>query len=124
MAPCGTNHSRYASSVSPALPTTTFAPERWNHRLIDLPKRKLAVAVTASTAYVPSGLTVAAGEQWKLTLVSARTLAGRATPRSTTLRYTPPPGVERTPQMETTSPRFRRSRAAEPAGGVRSTSPI
>src|SRR2546422_2140953 len=67
MAPYGTNHSRYASSVSPALPTTTLAPERSNHRLIDLPKRKLAVAVTASTAWVPSGLTVAAGEQWKLT---------------------------------------------------------
>src|SRR2546429_9959959 len=61
MAPCGTNHSRYASSVSPALPTTTFAPERSNHRLIDLPKRKLAVAVTASTADVPSGRPVAAG---------------------------------------------------------------
>src|SRR5207249_9436439 len=88
MAPCGTNHSRYASSVSPALPTTTLAPERSNHRLIDLPKRKLAVAVTASTAWVPSGLTVAAGEQWKMTLVSVRTLAGKSTPCSTTLRYT------------------------------------
>src|SRR2546422_7468710 len=119
MAPCGTNHSRYASSVSPALPTTTFAPERSNHRLIDLPKRKLAVAVTASTAYVPSGLTVAAGEQWKLTLVSARTLAGGATPRSTTLRYTPPRGGLRTPQVETTVPRLRRPGAAEAAGGRR-----
>src|SRR5437879_11229073 len=87
-APCGTNHSRYASSVSPALPTTTLAPERSNHRLIDLPKRKLAVAVTASTAWVPSGLTVAAGEQWELTLVSVRTLAGKSTPCFTTLRDT------------------------------------
>src|SRR3989442_4543376 len=90
MAPCGTNHSRYASSVSPALPTTTFAPERSNHRLIDLPKRKLAVAVTASTAYVPSGLTVAAGEQWKLTVVSARKLSGEVPPPSADLRDDPP----------------------------------
>jgi hypothetical protein len=51
----GMNHSRYGSSVSPALPTITLAPERSNQRLIDLPKRKLVVAVTASTAYVPSG---------------------------------------------------------------------
>src|SRR3989449_11322621 len=92
MAPCGTNHSRYASSVSPALPTTTLAPERSNHRLIDLPKRKLAVAVTASTAWVPSGLTVAAGEQWELTLVSVRTLAGKDPPRPAALRDTTPPG--------------------------------
>jgi hypothetical protein len=82
----GMNHSRYASSVSPALPTITLAPERSNQRLIDLPERKLAVAVTASTAYVPSGRTVAADEQWKFTLVSARTLAGRSTPSSTTRR--------------------------------------
>src|SRR2546425_11364917 len=104
MAPCGTNHSRYASSVSPALPTTTLAPERSNHRLIDLPKRKLAVAVTASTAWVPSGLTVAAGEQWKLTLVSVRTLAGKAPPCSATLRYTPSPARERRPPMDTAPP--------------------
>src|SRR2546426_8484118 len=83
-----TNHSRYASSVSPALPTTTFAPERSNHRLIDLPKRKLAVAVTASTAYVPSGRPVAAGEQGELTVVSAPTLAGGVPPPSPT-----PPGT-------------------------------
>src|SRR3989475_9719592 len=93
MAPCGTNHSRYASSVSPALPTTTFAPERSNHRLIDLPKRKLAVAVTASTAYVPSGLTVAAGGQWELAVVSARTPAGGAPPRPPALAGTPPPAA-------------------------------
>src|SRR2546428_10870432 len=100
MAPCGTNHSRYASSVSPALPTTTLAPERSNHRLIDLPKRKLAVAVTASTAWVPSGLTVAAGEQGEMTLVSGRTLAGKGTPFPPHPRYTllrppggAPPGV-------------------------------
>ncbi len=52
----------------------------------DLPKRKLAVAVTASTAYVPSDLTLAAGEQWKFTLVSAATPAGSPAPSSTTLR--------------------------------------
>src|SRR3989449_5978497 len=92
MAPCGTNHSRYASSVSPALPTTTFAPERSNHRLIDLPKRKLAVAVTASTAYVPSRRPVAAGEQWELTVVRAPALAGEGPPPSADLRCTPPPG--------------------------------
>src|SRR3989454_10544427 len=74
------HHSRYASSVSPALPTTTFAPERSNHRLIDLPKRKLAVAVTASTAYVPSGRPVAAGEQWEVAVVGAPALAGGVTP--------------------------------------------
>src|SRR3989449_10738845 len=107
MAPCGTNPSRYASSVSPALPTTTLAPERSNHRLIDLPKRKLAVAVTASTAWVPSGLTVAAGEQWKLTLVSVRTLAGKGPPFSATLRNKPPRARERTPRMYTTAPRLR-----------------
>src|SRR3989441_11557898 len=104
MAPCGTNHSRYASSVSPALPTMTLAPERSNHRLIDLPKRKLAVAVTASTAWVPSGLTVAAGEQGELTLVSVRTLAGKAPPCSALLRYTPSPARERRPPMDTAPP--------------------
>ena len=51
----------------------TRAPERSNHGPIDLPKRKLAVAVTASTTWVPSGRVAAAGEQWKFTLVSART---------------------------------------------------
>src|SRR3989449_4684723 len=117
MAPCGTNPSRYASSVSPALPTTTLAPERSNHRLIDLPKRKLAVAVTASTAWVPSGLTVAAGEQWKLTLVSVRTLAGKTTPCSTTLRYTPSRAPERTPQEYKTSPRLRRAGGGRAPGG-------
>src|SRR3989449_7119695 len=117
MAPCGTNHSRDASSASPALPTTTLAPERSNHRLIDLPKRKLAVAVTASTAWVPSGLTVAAGEQWKLTLVSVRTLAGKSTPCSTTLRYTLSRAVLRAPEKYTTSPRLRRPGAGRAAGG-------
>src|SRR3989449_10727509 len=106
MAPCGTNHSRYASSVSPALPTTTLAPERSNHRLIDLPKRKLAVAVTASTAWVPSGLTVAAGEQWELTLVGGRTLAGKATPFSPHLRYTLSRAPYRGPAMSPTAPRL------------------
>jgi hypothetical protein len=51
---------------------------------MDLPKRKLAVAVTASTTCVPSGRVAAAGEQWKFTLVSARTASGNAAPRSTT----------------------------------------
>ena len=37
-------------------------------------------AVTASTAYVPSARTVAAGEQWKLTFVSSRTPAGSSSP--------------------------------------------
>src|SRR3989475_10011640 len=110
MAPCGTNHSRYASSVSPALPTTTLAPERSNHRLIDLPKRKLAVAVTASTAWVPSGLTVAAGEQWKLTLGSVRTLAGKGTPCSTTLRYTLSRARSGEPRVCTTALRLRVAR--------------
>src|SRR3989454_11176998 len=86
------NHSRYASSVSPALPTTTFAPERSNHRLIDLPKRKLAVAVTALTAYVPSGRPVAAGEQGEVALVGAPAPAGETPPRPATLWGTPPPG--------------------------------
>jgi len=67
----------------------TLAPERSNHVVMDLPKRKEAVAVTASTEYEPSGRTEAAGEQWKLTLVSARTESGSATPLSTTWRYTP-----------------------------------
>src|SRR2546430_17429670 len=98
MAPCGTNHSRYASSVSPALPTTTLAPERSNHRLIDLPKRKLAVAVTASTAWVPSGLTVAAGEQGEMTMGSAPTPAGK----HTTLLPAPP---DNTPPPPLTEPR-------------------
>src|SRR5215467_1255523 len=88
-APWGTNHSRYASSVKPALPTMTLAPERSNQAVMDLPKRKDAVAVTASTAYEPSGFTEAAGEQWKLTLVRSRTPAGSGTPLSTTWRYTP-----------------------------------
>src|SRR3989442_5358273 len=113
MAPCGTNHSRYASSVSPALPTTTLAPERSNHRLIDLPKRKLAVAVTASTAWVPSGLTVAAGEQWKMTLVSVRTLAGKVPPFSPTLRYTPSRPLYRAAPTDTTVPRVR-ARGVDP----------
>src|SRR3989442_5915735 len=116
MAPCGTNHSRYASSVSPALPTTTFAPERWNHRLIDLPKRKLAVAVTASTAYVPSGLTVAAGEEWELTFVRAPTPFGRGTPRSTTFRGTPPPALERMAPIETTTAHLMGPRVPLPPG--------
>src|SRR2546430_6358861 len=112
MAPGGTNRRRYASSVSPALPTTTLAPERSNHRLIDLPKRKLAVAVTASTAWVPSGLTVAAGEQWKMTLVSVRTLAGKTTPFSTTLPYTHPPGpLKEAPELNT-APRLEGPRGA------------
>src|SRR2546425_9042387 len=112
MAPCGTNHSRYASSVSPALPTTTLAPERSNHRLIDLPKRKLAVAVTASTAWVPSGLTVAAGEQWELTLVSVRTLAGKTPPFSTNFRYTLSPAPLRKPPEYTNAARLSPPRAA------------
>jgi len=66
--------------VRPALPTITRAPERSNQRLMDLPKRNDAVAVTASTAYVPSGRTAAAGEQWKFTLVEAVTAAGSGTP--------------------------------------------
>src|SRR2546425_11682508 len=111
MAPCGTNHSRYASSVSPALPTTTFAPERWNHRLIDLPKRKLAVAVTASTAYVPSGLTVAAGEEGEVTLVSARTLAGGGEPRSAALPRKPVRGRGERAQGETRAAHVERARA-------------
>ena len=41
---------RRAGSFSSALPTITFDPDRSNHRVNDLPKRKLAVAVTASTA--------------------------------------------------------------------------
>src|SRR2546426_6708696 len=117
MAPCGTNHSRHASSVSLALPTTTFAPERSNHRLIDLPKRKLAVAVTASTAYVPSGRPVAAGEQWEVTLVSARTLAGEVPPPSATLRGNPPPGRERGPPKKTTAPPLWGPLCPRPAGG-------
>src|SRR2546425_13330921 len=104
MARCGTNHSRYASSVSPALPTTTLAPERSNHRLIDLPKRKLAVAVTASTAWVPSGLTVAAGGEWKLTVGGGRTLAGKAAPLPPALRDTPPPAGGRAARGYPTSP--------------------
>src|SRR2546428_12140719 len=107
MAPCGTTHSRYASSVSPALPTTTLAPERSNHRLIDLPKRKLAVAVTASTAWVPSGLTVAAGEQWEVTLVGVRTLAGKSTPFLAALRYTHLRGAYRATPMDTKAPSLR-----------------
>src|SRR2546428_9256768 len=114
MAPCGTTHSRYASSVGPALPTTTLAPERSNHRLIDLPKRKLAVAVTASTAWVPSGLTVAAGEQGELTLVSVRTLAGKTTPFSTHLRYTHPRAPLKTPRKYTTPPSLRRASEGRP----------
>src|SRR3989442_7520098 len=100
MAPCGTNLSRYASSVSPALPTTTLAPERSNHRLIDLPKRKLAVAVTASTAWVPSGLTLAAEEQWQLTVVCLRNLAAKVPPFSPVLRYTRTRAPVRTPHMQ------------------------
>src|SRR2546430_9046395 len=97
MAPCGTNHSRYASSVSPALPTTTFAPERSNHRLIDLPKRKLAVAVTASTAYVPSGPPVAAGGQWEMAVGSAPALGGEGPPLPPPPPGTPPPAPFRAP---------------------------
>src|SRR3989442_7493872 len=103
MAPCGTNHSRYASSVSPALPTTTFAPERSNHRLIDLPKRKLAVAVTASTAYVPSGRPVAAGEQRDVTVGSARTPAGEVPPPSSAPSDTASPGAFGTAPAYTTA---------------------
>src|SRR2546426_10358876 len=110
MAPCGTNHSRHASSVSLALPTTTFAPERSNHRLIDLPKRKLAVAVTASTAYVPSGRPVAAGEQGELTVGGARAAGGEAPPPPRTLPDTAPPGRLRAPPGK---------KAARPAGGPR-----
>src|SRR2546429_7330942 len=104
MAPCGTNHSRYASSVSPALPTTTFAPERSNHRLIDLPKRKLAVAVTASTAYVPSGRPVAAGGQGEVTVGGAPTPAGGGPPPPPALLFTPPPAPCREPPRYTPRP--------------------
>ncbi len=72
--------------MSPALPTMTRAPERSNHGPMDLPNRKLAVAVTASTTWVPSGRVAAAGEQWKFTLVSARTASGNGIPLSTTWR--------------------------------------
>src|SRR2546428_9407231 len=116
MAPCGTTPSRYASSVSPALPTTTLAPERSNHRLIDLPKRKLAVAVTASTAWVPSGLTVAAGEQWELTLVSVPTLAGKGTPFPSILRDTPAPTPLQRPPMWHTAAGVVPATSARPAG--------
>ena len=49
-------------------------------------KRKLAVAVTAPRFRLPSSRTLAAGEQWKLTLLSALRSTGGAMPSSTTRR--------------------------------------
>ena len=46
-----------------------LAPETSNHFGSHFENRKLAVAVTAQMLKLPSGLTEAAGEQWKLTLV-------------------------------------------------------
>jgi hypothetical protein len=49
-----------------------------------LENRKLAVAVTAPTLKLPSGLRDAAGEQWKFTLVRAFRSTGGAMPSCST----------------------------------------
>ena len=70
----------------PPLPMIILAPEISNQVFIHLEKRKLAVAVTAPMLKLPSSSTAAAGEQWKFTLVDARTPSGGRAPSSTTLR--------------------------------------
>ena len=56
---------------------------------MDLPKRKRRRGRDRLDRVGAVGRTEAAGEQWKLTLVSSRTPAGSGTPLSTTWRYTP-----------------------------------
>ena len=70
----------------PPLPTITFAPESSKKRSMKREKRKLAVAVTAPRFRLPSSPTLAAGEQWKLTLLSAFRSTGGAMPSSTIRR--------------------------------------
>ena len=64
----------------PPLPMITLQPEISNQRSSHWVKRKEAVAVTAPISKLPSGCTVAAGEQWKLTLPSSAGSAGRPAP--------------------------------------------
>jgi hypothetical protein len=47
----------------PPLPMMMLQPESWNQPSSHFAKRKDAVAVTAPTVWLPSGLTDAAGEQ-------------------------------------------------------------
>ena len=65
---------------------TTFAPDTSNQRGIHFENRKLAVAVTPPTLNVPSGSLAAAGEQWKLALLSPARPSGSDAPSSRTLR--------------------------------------
>ena len=61
-----------------------FAPDTSNQRGIHCEKRKLAVAVTPPTLNVPSGSRAAAGEQWKLALLTDVTPSGSRAPSSST----------------------------------------
>ena len=70
----------------PPLPITTFAPDASNQRGIHSENRKLAVAVTPPTLKVPSGSRAAAGEQWKLALLTRAKPSGSGVPSSSTLR--------------------------------------
>ena len=67
----------------PPLPMMMLQRESLNQPSSHLAKRKEAVAVTAPTVALPSGLRVAAGEQWKLASPSSSGAAGRPAPSST-----------------------------------------
>ena len=67
----------------PPLPMMMLQRESLNQPSSHLAKRNEAVAVTAPTVALPSGLSVAAGEQWKLAKPSSSGGAGRPAPSST-----------------------------------------
>ena len=66
----------------PPLPMMMLQPDIANQPSSHLAKRNEAVAVTAPTVWLPSALTAAAGEQWKLARPSASRDAGMPAPSS------------------------------------------
>ena len=67
----------------PPLPMMMLQRDSLNQPSSHLAKRNEAVAVTAPTVWLPSALTLAAGEQWKLAKPSSSGGAGRPAPSST-----------------------------------------
>ena len=68
----------------PPLPMISVEPEILNQSSSHLENRNEAVPVTAPTVYPPARSGAAAGEQWKLTALSAGRSIGSAAPSSTT----------------------------------------
>ena len=67
----------------PPLPMMMLQRDSLNQPSSHLLKRNEAVAVTAPTVALPSGFSVAAGEQWKLAEPRSSGAAGSPAPSST-----------------------------------------